>query len=94
MTAPRRLVPVAQVKEMFEFLREQGIEPLGRYGRWQYLSMAQVIESGLSLGRQLVEMAIQGFEPGPVDRREQHHGRQGPGDGRRYGELLGRQGGG
>ena len=26
MTAPRRLVPVAQVKEMFEFLREQGID--------------------------------------------------------------------
>lgn len=26
MTAPRRLVPVSQVKEMFDFLREQGIE--------------------------------------------------------------------
>ena len=36
------------------FLREQGIEPLGRYGRWQYLSMAQVIDSGLALGNQLL----------------------------------------
>lgn len=26
MTAPRRLVPVSQVREMFDFLREQGID--------------------------------------------------------------------
>ena len=26
MTAPRRLVPVNQVREMFDFLREQGID--------------------------------------------------------------------
>lgn len=26
MTAPRRLVPLNQVKEMFDFLREQGID--------------------------------------------------------------------
>ena len=26
MSAPRRLVPIAQVKEMFAFLKEQGIE--------------------------------------------------------------------
>lgn len=26
MSAPRRLVPVSQVREMFDFLREQGID--------------------------------------------------------------------
>lgn len=26
MTAPRRLVPISQVKEMFDFLKEQGID--------------------------------------------------------------------
>ncbi len=36
------------------FLRGHGIEPLGRYGRWQYLSMAQVIESGLELANSLL----------------------------------------
>ena len=28
------------------FLRSQGIEPLGRYGRWEYSSMAQVMQDG------------------------------------------------
>jgi protoporphyrinogen oxidase len=48
---------IAATEAASQFLREQGIEPLGRYGRWQYLSMAQVIESGLSLGRQLLQEA-------------------------------------
>lgn len=28
------------------FLRENGVEPLGRYGRWEYASMGQVIRDG------------------------------------------------
>jgi hypothetical protein len=30
------------------FLREEGIEPLGRYGRWEYSSMAQVMRDGFA----------------------------------------------
>lgn len=46
---------LAATEAALTFLRGWGIEPLGRYGRWQYLSMAQVIESGLALGAKLKE---------------------------------------
>jgi len=36
----------AATKEIHEFLREQHTEPLGRYGRWEYSSMGQVIRDG------------------------------------------------
>lgn len=35
------------------FLRSCGIEPLGRYGRWEYSSMEQVIRDGLQIGARL-----------------------------------------
>ena len=37
-----------------EFLRGQTIEPLGRYGNWEYSSMAQVIASGMALAKDLL----------------------------------------
>jgi protoporphyrinogen oxidase len=39
---------------VFDFLRSKGVEPIGRYGRWEYSSMAQVIHDGLTLGRSLI----------------------------------------
>lgn len=36
------------------FLRNHGIEPLGRYGRWEYSSMAQVMKAGFSWGEQML----------------------------------------
>ncbi|HYE77880.1 MAG TPA: NAD(P)-binding protein [bacterium] len=36
------------------FLRSHGIEPLGRYGRWEYSSMAQVMRDGLAWGEALL----------------------------------------
>lgn len=35
---------------VIESLRHLGIEPLGRYGRWEYSSMAQVMRDGYALG--------------------------------------------
>jgi len=49
---------IAATEAAVSFLRSQGIEPLGRYGRWEYLSMAQVIESGLALGSQLLQEGV------------------------------------
>lgn len=37
------------------YLRTHGITPLGRYGRWEYSSMAQVMRDGFSWGRQLAD---------------------------------------
>lgn len=41
------------VDGIFEYLRANDVHPIGRYGRWEYLSMAQVIRDGLDLGRSL-----------------------------------------
>ena len=48
---------IAATEAALVFLRERNIEPLGRYGRWQYLSMAQVIESGLQLAERLIDLS-------------------------------------
>jgi protoporphyrinogen oxidase len=45
---------IAATEAAVSFLRDHGIEPLGRYGRWQYLSMAQVIQSGLELAESML----------------------------------------
>jgi protoporphyrinogen oxidase len=45
--------------EACAFLRSQGIEPLGRYGRWEYSSMAQVLQDGFRWAAQ------HGRNPGP-----------------------------
>ncbi len=37
------------------FLEAQGVFPLGRYGRWEYSSMAQVVADGWSLAEKLLE---------------------------------------
>jgi hypothetical protein len=34
------------VQRARDFLRRSGVEPLGRYGRWEYSSMAQVMRDG------------------------------------------------
>ena len=39
--------------EAMGFLRRHDIEPLGRYGRWEYSSMAQVLRDGLELAESL-----------------------------------------
>jgi len=39
---------------VFDFLRANDVESIGRYGRWEYSSMAQVIRDGLALGRSLI----------------------------------------
>lgn len=36
------------VERAHEFLREHDIEPLGRYGRWEYSSMSQVMRDGFA----------------------------------------------
>jgi hypothetical protein len=42
------------VEEIQRFLREHAIEPLGRYGRWEYSSMGQVIRDGRQGARSLM----------------------------------------
>jgi UDP-galactopyranose mutase len=37
-----------------EWLSARDVHVLGRYGRWEYSSMAQVIRDGLALGRSLL----------------------------------------
>jgi protoporphyrinogen oxidase len=37
------------------WLRGQEVTPLGRYGRWQYSSMAQVMRDGFSWGRRIAD---------------------------------------
>ncbi|MGC4086777.1 MAG: NAD(P)-binding protein [Polyangiaceae bacterium] len=39
-----------QVEQLSQALRSLGVEPLGRYGRWEYSSMGQVMRDGLELG--------------------------------------------
>jgi hypothetical protein len=41
------------VREALEFLRRHGVEPLGRYGRWEYTSMAQVMQQGYTWAQSL-----------------------------------------
>jgi hypothetical protein len=41
--------------EALAYLRGQGIEPVGRYGRWEYSSMAQVMRDGFAVGDRLHE---------------------------------------
>jgi len=38
----------AHLEVIYRYLREHGIEPCGRFGRWEYLNMDRTIESGLS----------------------------------------------
>jgi protoporphyrinogen oxidase len=40
-------------KEIHAFLREHHIEPIGRYGRWEYSSMGQVIRDGRAWANKL-----------------------------------------
>jgi protoporphyrinogen oxidase len=42
------------IKDVLACLREQDILPLGRYGRWEYSSMAQVMRDGFAQGDALV----------------------------------------
>jgi len=46
----------AIVEQARVFLKNHGIEPLGRYGRWEYSSMAQVMQSGFSWGESLLRL--------------------------------------
>ena len=43
------------VERAVEHLRSRGVHPLGRYGRWEYSSMAQVIRDGFNLAASLQE---------------------------------------
>jgi protoporphyrinogen oxidase len=47
----RRSEPI--VAEALLFFRTKGIEPLGRYGRWEYSSMGQVVRDSLTWARNL-----------------------------------------
>jgi protoporphyrinogen oxidase len=40
------------VERAHEFLRSRGVFPLGRYGRWEYSSMAQVMRDGFTLAEE------------------------------------------
>jgi protoporphyrinogen oxidase len=42
------------VEEITAYLREHDVEPLGRYGRWEYSSMGQVIRDGRRWARELI----------------------------------------
>lgn len=54
---PESLTRMEQVRG---FLTERGLTPLGRYGRWEYSSMAQVIGDGWRWGRDLGNSAVAG----------------------------------
>ena len=41
------------IEESRSFLRSEDVHTLGRYGRWEYSSMAQVIQNGIDLGSDL-----------------------------------------
>ncbi len=41
------------VAEARAFLRSEGIHTVGRYGRWEYSSMAQVMRDGIAVGREI-----------------------------------------
>jgi protoporphyrinogen oxidase len=41
------------IKDACEFLEEHDVHPLGRYGRWEYSSMAQVMRDGFALAERL-----------------------------------------
>jgi protoporphyrinogen oxidase len=43
----------ATIAEARAFLLAGGVRPLGRYGRWEYSSMAQVMRDGFVLGREM-----------------------------------------
>lgn len=45
----------AIVEEARNFLKGYGIEPLGRYGKWEYSSMSQVLRDGFSWGEEMAE---------------------------------------
>lgn len=45
------------VQAGLSWLREHGVEPVGRYGRWEYSSMAGAIGDGLALGDALRDEA-------------------------------------
>lgn len=47
------------VERAREFLLSHGVVPLGRYGRWEYSSMGQVMRDGFSFGE---EMAAETFQ--------------------------------
>lgn len=52
----------AVVEAARAFLRGHGVEPLGRYGRWEYSSMEQVIRDGLQAGAGVPELAHGGAD--------------------------------
>jgi protoporphyrinogen oxidase len=43
----------AVVEDARDFLKAYGVEPLGRYGKWEYSSMAQVLSDGFSWGEEM-----------------------------------------
>ncbi len=43
----------AVIERARQFLEDHGIMPLGRYGRWEYSSMAQVMRDGFGWGEQM-----------------------------------------
>jgi len=45
------------VERAVAHLRSRGVHPLGRYGRWEYSSMAQAIRDGFALASALQEPA-------------------------------------
>jgi UDP-galactopyranose mutase len=38
----------AHLEVIYRFLRQHGVEPCGRFGRWEYLNMDRTIDSGLT----------------------------------------------
>ena len=38
-----------------DFLVQHGVTPLGRYGRWEYSSMAQCMRDGFAWGKEMAE---------------------------------------
>lgn len=46
------------VEQAHAFLADNAVLPVGRYGRWEYSSMAQVMRDGFTLGEQLAARLI------------------------------------
>ena len=50
------------VEEARQWLQERGVVPLGRYGKWEYSSMAQVMRDGFAWGQSMAQSPAQSIE--------------------------------
>ena len=55
------------IEEASGFLRNHGVEPLGRYGRWEYSSMGQVLRDAYAWAEEQQAAAAQQTTPTTVE---------------------------